>query len=297
MLKGKRHTYYYKLKMAIKELWNRRNLKIVVHNTEETLMKILEEHVSVCRYGDGEFSFIIKSEEVGHQKEDQNLRERLIDILSYKSDGKCIVCIPYSSYSLKPFKIQSKKFWFAFYALYRQEIERYLDTYNIYFDSQISRIYLNRKNKKRSVYYFDLWKKIWKEKRLLIVEGEKTRLGFANDLFSGAAGLKRILCPAINAYEKYYEILLTVKEAAGDFDMVLIALGITATVLAFDLSQAGIWAIDVGNIDNEYEWLHMGVNKPIATGYKYAYEAQGGRIVEDVVDKEYLSQIICKISI
>ena len=96
MLKGKRHTYYYKLKMAIKELWNRRNLKIVVHNTEETLMKILEEHVSVCRYGDGEVSFIIKSEEVGHQKEDQNLRERLIDILSSKSDGKCIVFIKYS---------------------------------------------------------------------------------------------------------------------------------------------------------------------------------------------------------
>lgn len=31
--------------------------------------------------------------------------------------------------------------------------------------------------------------------------------------------------------------------------LILIALGMTATVLAYDLSKAGFWAIDIGHID------------------------------------------------
>ena len=39
---------------------------------------------------------------------------------------------------------------------------------------------------------------------------------------------------------------------------VLIALGQTATVLAYDLSEAGLQAIDPGHVDVEYEWYRMG---------------------------------------
>lgn len=40
-------------------------------------------------------------------------------------------------------------------------------------------------------------------------------------------------------------------------ELVLISLGPTATVLAFDLANQGIQAIDVGQLDNEYDWFSM----------------------------------------
>ena len=35
----------------------------------------------------------------------------------------------------------------------------------------------------------------------------------------------------------------------------LIALGPTATILAYDLAEKGVQALDVGHIDIEYEWF------------------------------------------
>ena len=75
----------------------------------------------------------------------------------------------------------------------------------------------------------------------------------------------------------------------------MIALGSTATVLAFDLAKAGYQSIDIGNIDIEYEWYLRGAIKKIKIPGKYTSEASGGRIVDDVIDEKYASQIIAKI--
>ena len=40
----------------------------------------------------------------------------------------------------------------------------------------------------------------------MIVEGKKTKLGMGNDLFNNAKDIKRIICPAQNAYEKLNEM-------------------------------------------------------------------------------------------
>ena len=37
--------------------------------------------------------------------------------------------------------------------------------------------------------------------------------------------------------------------------MILITLGPTATILAYDLAMQGYQAIDLGQVDNEYEWF------------------------------------------
>ena len=40
--------------------------------------------------------------------------------------------------------------------------------------------------------------------------------------------------------------------------LILLALGPTATVMAYNLAQKGYQAIDIGHIDIEYEWYRMG---------------------------------------
>ena len=63
-------------------------------------------------------------------------------------------------------------------------------------------------------------------------------LGVGNDLFDGARSVKRVLCPATDAWGSYPEILRLAKEH-GEGRLVLIALGQTATVLAYDSPRQG----------------------------------------------------------
>ena len=75
----------------------------------------------------------------------------------------------------------------------------------------------------------------------------------------------------------------------------LIALGPTATVLAYDLFKAGYQAIDIGHVDIEYEWWRMGARCKVKLERKYVNEAPNGNLVADA-GEEYNKQIIAKIS-
>ena len=79
------------------------------------------------------------------------------------------------------------------------------------------------------------------------------RLGVGNDILDGTKSISRILfCPVRNAFNKYDQIL----SAFNDIDpenLILVALGPTATVLAYDLCKKGYQAVDMGHINEEYE--------------------------------------------
>ena len=75
----------------------------------------------------------------------------------------------------------------------------------------------------------------------------------------------------------------------------LIALGPTATVLAYDLFKAGYQAIDIGHVDVEYEWWRMGARRKVKLERKYVNEALNGSQVADA-GEEYNRQIITKIN-
>lgn len=103
-------------------------------------------------------------------------------------------------------------------------------------------------------------KRIWDKRDVYFVEGEYTRCGVGNDLFDNAISVHRVICPSTNAFDKYEEIVEAVKKNVPRDEnvIVLCALGPTATVLAYDFSQMGYQAIDLGHIDIEYEWYLVG---------------------------------------
>ena len=63
--------------------------------------------------------------------------------------------------------------------------------------------------------------------------------------------------------------------------LICITLGPAATVLAYDLGKAGIQAIDIGQLDNEYEWYLQGVQErteikgKMVAEIKTPYETRG----------------------
>ena len=59
--------------------------------------------------------------------------------------------------------------------------------------------------------------------------------------------------------------------------LVLLALGPTSTVLAYDLCKLWYQAIDDGHIDIEYEWFLRKVTKKIKIRNKYVNEIDEGK--------------------
>ena len=59
-------------------------------------------------------------------------------------------------------------------------------------------------------------KRIWDNKEIVIIEGEKTKIGIGNDLLSNAKSIERIICPSKNAFLAYDKILASaIKESYG----------------------------------------------------------------------------------
>ena len=141
---------------------------------------------------------------------------------------------------------------------------------------------------------FKKFKELWKNRKVLLVEGEYIRSGINNDLFDGVEELRRIICPSQNAFDLYNEILSAILENA-DGDLVLLALGPTATVLAYDLALQGIQAIDLGQIDNEYEWFLAGEENRAEIKGKAVPEREDLHEAEACDDPLYLKQVIRRI--
>lgn len=181
--------------------------------------------------------------------------------------------------------------------MHRGELIRLIDLDRIYLNTNMTRFWSGYKEKKSVNEIISLYKKIWKDRKVVFVEGELTRMGVGNDLFAEAASIKRILCPATNAWEQYDKILSTILELNLDQDtLYILALGPTATVLAYDLTQYGFQALDLGHIDIQYEYSLRNAKEKIAIEGKYVNENIAGRKVSDsIVDNKYKNSIIAKI--
>ena len=138
-------------------------------------------------------------------------------------------------------------------------------------------------------------KSIWENRQVITVEGSQTGLGVGNDLFDQTTSLKRVICPAINSFDRYDDILKACLEYGDKDALFLIALGPTAGVLAYDLTKNGYQALDIGHIDLEYEWYLKGDGCRVPVSNKYNNEVEGGDEVDEITDEKYLGQIISRI--
>ena len=114
-------------------------------------------------------------------------------------------------------------------------------------------------------------------------------------MLNDAKSVKRILCPAQNAYLSKSRIIEAIVSLHTD-ELVLLALGPTATILAYELTTMGIQALDIGHLDIEYEWFLSGANSKKAVPGKYVNEVPKGRdCTSECFDEVYLSQIVERI--
>lgn len=230
--------------------------KLNIYSDIETIDLIINRKISVCRFGDGEFNTILrKSTNYGGKDNHIELSNKLKNILLSNNEN-VLVCLPTGFKSISNLKYESKKFWLYYIKHEWKNIKDFFDYNKLYGNSNISRPYIiyNNKERKMAKLKFEKLKCIWNNRDILIVEGENTKLGVGNDLFNNANSVERIIGPSSNAFSCYDKILKEIKKYC-DSKLVLIALGPTATLLAYDLGINNIQAIDIGHIDLEYEWF------------------------------------------
>lgn len=298
-----------KLKQVLLSAWDvisptmqsffiRKKYRLSIMTSEQTVAYIKKHNCSIARYGDGDFGLMLKTEAEGYQEISDALSDALKNVFVDPSPD-LLICIPYPMVSTREFLPHGKKFWHGWCISWQEKVVTTINDLAgknyVFGDSFVSRPYTGYKAADKPKQMFSLLKQLWDQKDILFVEGEGTRMGVGNDLFSNAKSIKRILAPAENAFSVYPQILDSVL-SHWNGELVIIALGPTATVLASDLSKKGIQALDIGHIDVQYEWFKSGTPyQPIAN--KYVNEAIGGNTLVEYTDPVYESQIIDKIEL
>ena len=277
-----------------------RNDRLEILTSEETIAHILKTNCSAARFGEGEFELMLHSDmDLGFQKRNPALAGKLKKTLANRNP-QLKLCIPYALNDIGGRTEHSRKFWFH-WGNYREQhrnivfLIRQLQPEGYCFgDTQITRPYIAYASRKHGARIFPMLKQLWEGRDILFVEGEKTRLGVGNDLFDNARSIKRVLCPATNAFDRYDEILDTVK-SVWNGELVLLALGPTATVLAADLADIGMQALDLGHLDIEYEWFRTRAKGHDQVAGKFTNEAASGHEVVACEDEDYLGQIVGRV--
>jgi len=275
--------------------------RLRIMRPERTLRYIHKKKCSIARYGDGEFDLIFHKRNLGFQFDSEEIGKRLVAVLKNNNDS-LLICIPRCYNTTKDCNDHSKEFWIEWGKNGHHEqiinlIRKAAGRDYLFGDSQITRPYIDWKTTKRAEKTFPMLKTLWKDRDIIIVEGEQTRLGVGNDLYSGAKSIKRILTPAVNAFDSYDKI----KQAILDNyhgELIIMALGPTATILASDFADLGMQALDIGNIDIEYEWYLQKATERVAIEGKFTNEAKNGtgRVYTECDDPIYLSQIVARVN-
>lgn len=278
-----------------------------VMNAKETVDFIVENSCSIARFGDGEMSIAAYGCGLGFQKPDVRLQQSLIDVMR-STEPNLLLCLPpWAGWE----DLMSKEKLKNLGPVHQRGIERNLHDWIKYFpknrlygDANISRV-TDTENFKTRREQIEYTKKIWKKRNVILIEGSKTRFGVGNDLLEDAVSISRILGPAESAFDFLQELLdACVTECAKHpIPLVLLALGPTATVMAWELQRRGIQAVDIGHLDIVYEVSifnslngkdeqEIPVPRKHAIPGKYTNEAVGGNIVGACEDPEYLAQIV-----
>ena len=263
----------YYLYLEIKNLLFPSNSPIPkILSIDETIDLIIKNKLSAARFGDGEFSLLLDIDNPDFQERNLELKNKLLETI-HSNLPSLLICIPkfFEKSDLKTKNKRAAQFWHHYMLKNKKKINELLDINKICGNSVFTRNYLTNINKENTILYFNKIKGIWDNRDIIIIEGQYTRFGVNNDLLNNVKSAKRILCPEKNAFNKYTDIL---KEALKHNKncLFLLALGPTATVLAYDLCKNGYQAIDIGHLDIEYEWFLRKATTKIAIPNKYINE-------------------------
>lgn len=188
---------------------------------------------NLARYGDGELKLAL-GKDAKSQRHHPDLERALRSILR-DWRGRCLPCIPRIG---GPTRSPKEAFW----AQYRGErYARLYDAGGFYGSSFVTRP--DSAPDPFDAAYWALVQKLWAGREVVVVGGSGKSLK-ASDLV-GAAGVEEIDAPRQHAWDMHGELLARLKTERR---RVFLCIGATATVLAWELAQYRVHALDLGHL-------------------------------------------------
>lgn len=286
-------TVYRYLRYNLQFMKIHGNFDLKILDATETSEILSNSEIGFVRFGDSELKMLYRHYDIGFQKYDVLLASRLYEIINYTGED-IYIGLPLPLDRLDKFKFKVAMSWASYFVREYTDLQTISFPKNLYLDTQVTRSNEYADRSVSTVVYRNL-KKIWQNQRVLIVEGDQSRLGVGNDLLNNAQHVSRILVPSENAFDYYDEILATTISHAHSYDLVIAAIGPTATVLGFDL-RGVIKTFDLGHVDIQYEFILRNVSDVKAIPGKYTNESIN-KVNYRVYDEKYESEVLKRIGV
>lgn len=185
-------------------------IKQQVASIDESLEYEINNKVSISRFDDGVLA-LINIASINFQQKNELLSKRLKEILQSSNDN-IVICIPKPLASYENLSKEAEEFWRKHLKYHRAIWYKYINKNKLYYNTQMTRLYMDYKDKSKCSELFNKIKKLWENREIVIIEGEHSKLGMGNDLFKNSKSIERIISPSENAFDKYDSILTEAKK-------------------------------------------------------------------------------------
>ena len=228
-----------------------------IYDVDSTIKLLRESNKSIARFGDGEL-ILIQGGDLKFERASKELSLRLKEVLSSTYEN-IMIGIPSELYSTEGLHEGEEEFWSKCRSEFLPLLKKHLNMSQVYYPTNIS--HLSRKITDKNVIddYFEKMRAIWQDKDIHLIYGKGIFDGFKYDIFDNAKSVTYQTAPNMYAFEDYDNILAEALKVDKN-KLIIIILGPTATVLAYDLGLFGYQALDMGHIAKSYEWYKRGAN-------------------------------------
>lgn len=220
---------------------------------DETLDLLINSNCSIARFGEGEFRIIL-GQGIQFQEFTPILQKRLKEVLICNSPN-IYIGIPKVYFNISTLNqkldVQPREFILNWFLPQEEVLKNFLDMSKTYIPTEITQMYMHFADYDFAQ-YFEKLKNIWKGKDIVIVCGDRVFNNIEKNIFDCASSVEYVYCPTTNAFSQYDEILNNLKKI-NNSKLIIMILGPTATVLAYDLNNLGYRALDFGHIAKNYD--------------------------------------------
>lgn len=225
----------------------------------QTVRTIIKNRASISRYGDGELKLCHGKDQVA-QPAGEEITRRLREILR-RNEPSFMVCIPRLR-GRRDFLLHDEKVYLWWSKRYHTDKVFALYSHKVRYWSS----FITRSDNAPHIDCADYWetiKRIWEKRDVILCKGDHgKKFDGTGTIFDTADSVKVYKAPKYDAFAEYTKIFHALVKMANDIvyaggdPIIILSLGPTATVLAYDLYDLGYQALDLGHLGMFYSRTH-----------------------------------------
>lgn len=227
---------------------------IILDSYISSLDYLILSKCSLSRFGDGEIR-IMYGDNHQFNKKNLKLQKLLFDTLK-NPDEKLLLALPSTLFNI----IYPNNYWNNEAPKLKQTIIDYIDFNKVYLNANMTLYFSNQKNDFGDK-YFNKFRSIWEKKDIILVTNIKLFKTNKYNIFDNTNNIFYIDAPASNAIDVYDELMTNITKHSNE-KLIILILGMTATVMANHLSKLGYRALDLGHLAKSYSIYKEGINVP-----------------------------------